>query len=212
VLCKFKLFGKITDTNNKLLRGNNFIHWKTLDLVLDLNYFSLSNPDPNPNPTHLPKHQVLSPKHQFSQGIWYVEYFFAHVPMAWSHKFRLTPALSDTVCGEQAVEKKLIFKCSFKFPVFVFRISSLQNLEMWFWSEQTGKMYTQNLYQIQGSKLPLCLTRNQLFYHIFVGGGHLSASHLPTHPTPFPPTPVRSPLNKWQRWHSTAGYQILLVH
>jgi len=30
---------------------------------LDLNYFS--NPKPNPNPTHLPKHQTLSPNHGF---------------------------------------------------------------------------------------------------------------------------------------------------
>jgi len=39
-----------------------------LDLVLDLNYFS----NPNPNPTHLPEHQILSPNRQFSQRMSYV--------------------------------------------------------------------------------------------------------------------------------------------
>jgi len=43
-----------------------------LDLILDFNYFSFSNCDINPNPTHLPKHQTLSPNHQCSQRIWYV--------------------------------------------------------------------------------------------------------------------------------------------
>jgi len=44
-----------------------------LDLILDFKYFSSSNCNIHPNPTHLPKHQVLSPNHQFSQRIWYVE-------------------------------------------------------------------------------------------------------------------------------------------
>jgi len=43
-----------------------------LDLALDLNYSSFSHPNPNLNPTHLPKHETLSPNHQFSQRIWYV--------------------------------------------------------------------------------------------------------------------------------------------
>jgi len=30
-----------------------------LELVLDLNYFAFSNPNPKRNPTHLPKHQSL---------------------------------------------------------------------------------------------------------------------------------------------------------
>jgi len=41
-----------------------------LDLVLDLSYSSFSHP--NPNPTHLPKHEALSPNHQLSQRIWCV--------------------------------------------------------------------------------------------------------------------------------------------
>ena len=80
------------DTHNKLQYGNNHNHWKILDLILDLNYFSFSNPNPNPKPTHLPKHQTLSPNHQFSQGIWFVEYYSVHAHMAWSQKFRLTSA------------------------------------------------------------------------------------------------------------------------
>ena len=46
----------MSDTHNKLQYGNNYKHWKILDLVLDLNYISFSNP----NPTHLPNHWSLS--------------------------------------------------------------------------------------------------------------------------------------------------------
>jgi len=74
--------------HNKLWCGNNFNHWKFLVLVLDFNYFSFSHPNPNPNPTHLPKHESLSHNHQFSQRIWYVEYWSVHAHMAWSQKFR----------------------------------------------------------------------------------------------------------------------------
>ena len=45
---------------------------------------------PKLNPTHLPKHQTLSPNLQFSQRIWYVEYHPVHAHMAWSQKFCLT--------------------------------------------------------------------------------------------------------------------------
>jgi len=44
----------MSDAHNKLQYRNNYNHWKILDLVLDLNYLSFSNP--NPNPTYLPKH------------------------------------------------------------------------------------------------------------------------------------------------------------
>jgi len=40
-----------------------------LELVLDLIYFYFSNPNPKSNPTQLPKHQTLSPNHEFSQRI-----------------------------------------------------------------------------------------------------------------------------------------------
>ena len=38
---------------HKLRYGNNYNHWKVLDLMLDLKYFSFSNPNPIANPTHL---------------------------------------------------------------------------------------------------------------------------------------------------------------
>ena len=40
----------MSDTHNKLQYGNNYNHWKILDLVLEFKFLS------NPNPTHLPKH------------------------------------------------------------------------------------------------------------------------------------------------------------
>jgi len=42
----------MSDNHNKLQHGNKYNHWNKLDLGLDVNYFSYSNP----NPTHLPKH------------------------------------------------------------------------------------------------------------------------------------------------------------
>ena len=59
VLCKLKLFGEMS-SSHKLQHGNNYNYWKILDLVLDLNYFSFSKP----NPAHLLKHQTLSPNHR----------------------------------------------------------------------------------------------------------------------------------------------------
>jgi len=49
-----KTFGKMSDTHKKLHCGDKHNHRKMFDLVLDLNYFSFSNP--NPNLSHLPKH------------------------------------------------------------------------------------------------------------------------------------------------------------
>ena len=63
---------------------NNYNHWKISDLVLDLNYFYFSNP----NPKHLPEPQTLSTNHQFFKPIWYVEYYSMQVHMVWSQKFR----------------------------------------------------------------------------------------------------------------------------
>jgi len=48
-----------------------------LDLVLKLNYFSFSHP----NPTYLPKYKFVSPNNQFYQRIWYVEYYSVHAYM-----------------------------------------------------------------------------------------------------------------------------------
>jgi len=56
VLCKLKAFGKTSDTYNKIEHRIKYKHWKILALVLDLNYFSFSNPSLNPKPTHFPKH------------------------------------------------------------------------------------------------------------------------------------------------------------
>jgi len=65
--------------------------------MLDLNYFSFSNSNPNPNQTHLKtKLQALS--HQFSQRIWYAEYYSVHAHMAWSQKLSLTP--DSKICEE----------------------------------------------------------------------------------------------------------------
>ena len=73
----------MSDTQNKLQYRNNYNHSKILDLALDLNYVSYSNP----NPTNSPKHQAKSSKHQFSQRIWYIEYYSVHAHMAWSQRF-----------------------------------------------------------------------------------------------------------------------------
>ena len=80
----------MSDTDNELQYGNKQNQWKILNLILDFNYFSFSNCNTNPNPTHLPKHQTLSPNHQFSQRYLYVECFSVHAHMTWSQKFRLT--------------------------------------------------------------------------------------------------------------------------
>ena len=64
-----------------------------MDIILDFNYFSFSNCNINPDPTHLLKHQILSPNHQFSERIWYVECCSVHAHMAWSQKFRMTPVI-----------------------------------------------------------------------------------------------------------------------
>jgi len=66
---------------------------KNIGLNLRLQLFSFSNGNTNPNPPHLPKHQILSPNHQFSQHILYVECCSAHARTAWSQKFRLTPVI-----------------------------------------------------------------------------------------------------------------------
>ena len=81
---------------NKLQYGNNCNHWKILDLVLDLNCVSSSNPNPTPNPAHSPKHETLNPNHQFYLSIRYMEYYFVHVHMAWSQKFRKSEIKLDT--------------------------------------------------------------------------------------------------------------------
>jgi len=82
----------MSDTRNKLQYENNYNNWNILDLVWDLNYFYFSNP----NPTRLPKHQSLSPNHQFSKRIWYVDYYSVQAHMAWNQKFRKSEILLGT--------------------------------------------------------------------------------------------------------------------
>jgi len=53
-----------------------------LNLVLGLNYFSFSNP--NPKPTHQPKHQTQSPKIQFSQHILHVKHYSVTTHQRWA--------------------------------------------------------------------------------------------------------------------------------
>jgi len=93
-----------------------------LDLVVDLNYFSFSHP----NPTHLPKHEFPSPNNQFSQRIWFVEYHSVHTYATWCEvrnfawhrikKFRtgaelvsekVTPATSDKNMDEFQLDRWL---------------------------------------------------------------------------------------------------------
>jgi len=70
------------DTNNKLQHGNKYKHWTILNLVLGLNCFSFSNP--NPKPTHQPKHQTQSPKIQFSQRILHVKHYSVTTHQRWA--------------------------------------------------------------------------------------------------------------------------------
>ena len=46
------------DTHNKLQHGDNYNHWKILDLHLDFIYFYFFWPYAKPNPTQLPKHRT----------------------------------------------------------------------------------------------------------------------------------------------------------
>ena len=77
----------MSDTH-KLHYGIKWNQWKILDLILEFYNFSFSSCNIIPNPTHLLKHQTLSPNYQFSQRILYVECCSAR--MAWSQKLRLT--------------------------------------------------------------------------------------------------------------------------
>jgi len=44
----------MSDTYNKPLHGNNYNHWKILDILSDLKYISFSNTNAKPNwNTHL---------------------------------------------------------------------------------------------------------------------------------------------------------------
>ena len=66
----------------------------------------------NINPTHLPQHQILSPNHQFSQRIWYVECCSAHTHLAWIQKFRKWEISLDTGDSAPTLLQKVLF-CPF---------------------------------------------------------------------------------------------------
>jgi len=68
-----------------------------IGLNLRLQLFSFSNCDIKPNLTHLPKHQILSPNHQFSQRIWYVECCSVHAHMAWNISLDTGDSASNAV-------------------------------------------------------------------------------------------------------------------
>jgi len=72
---------------------------------LDFNYFSFSNCNINPNPSHLPKHQTLSPNQQFSQRILYVECCSAHA--RYGVKSEISLDTGDS--GSNAVVKRSVF-------------------------------------------------------------------------------------------------------
>jgi len=83
-----------------------------MDLVLDLIYFYFSNPNINPNPTHLSKHQTLSPNQQFSMRIWYAEYYCVHVHMALSQKLRRSEiSLDACFCSLSNINILIVLVC-----------------------------------------------------------------------------------------------------
>jgi len=71
----------MSGTHSKLQHGNNFNHRKFSDLLLDLNSFSFSHPNPKTNPTYLRKQEFPSPNKQFYPGFWYVENYSVHAYM-----------------------------------------------------------------------------------------------------------------------------------
>jgi len=87
------------DNHNKLHCRNNCYRRRILDLVLDLNYFSfltqtlIGHTDQTPNTNY-----------QFSQRIWNVKYYSVHAHMAWSQKFRLTPAPWSSLATSRSKE------------------------------------------------------------------------------------------------------------
>jgi len=77
----------------------NFNHWTFSDLVLHLNYFSFSHPNPNLNPPYLPKHEFLSPNNTFIRvfGVWNITLCmrtWCEIRNFASQKFPLTPVVS----------------------------------------------------------------------------------------------------------------------
>jgi len=73
---------------------------------------------------------------------------------------------------------------------------------MWLLSEQIDKTFAQN--KIHCGEVPLCWSWNQDFLAYLLGGQLSHSLHLPLHPKPMSPTPVKCSLSKRRRWHSIA--------
>jgi len=86
----------MSGTHNKLQHGKNFNHWKYFGRICWPKLFFFFSPKPNPIPTHLLKHESLSPNNKFCQRIWYVECYSVHAYMEWSQKFRKSDISLDT--------------------------------------------------------------------------------------------------------------------
>jgi len=111
VLRKLTHFGLMSGSHNKLLYGNNFNHWNFSDWVVDINYFSLSNP----NPSHLPKHESLSRNHDFLSVFDIVEYYSRWSCSCFEHLPLQSPPLRPLYQNQVSREKCRIFrKCSYK--------------------------------------------------------------------------------------------------
>ena len=80
---------------------------KNIWLYLRLQFFSFSNCNINPNPTHLPKHQTLRPIHQFSQRI--LLYNICRMLLcAWAYGLKSEISLDTGDSASNAVVKRSV--------------------------------------------------------------------------------------------------------
>ena len=84
---------------------------KNIGLNLRIQLFSFSNCNIKPNPTRLPKHQILSPNHPFSQRIQYSECCSVHAHMAWSQKFDTGDSASNAVVKHSVLINQRCAEC-----------------------------------------------------------------------------------------------------
>ena len=68
--------------------------------------------------TRLPKHQNLSRNHQFSERIWYAEYYSVYEHMAWNQKYRLTPGRSCSHTKSRSKRHLVLGSAEFYSSVF----------------------------------------------------------------------------------------------
>jgi len=120
----------MSGSHNKLYYGNNLNHWKFFGLGRWPQLFFFFSPKPNPNPTHLLKHECLRSNNRFCQRIWYVECYSVHAYMEWSQKFRLTQeslfnfGSSRSLCG----------------PFLSTNMGKLR-LDRWLWPESDSQIW-----------------------------------------------------------------------